>query len=123
MTTTKVPLFTGLDALATQPKVQKPVDRAQLDVVAAANGFPSRDPVATEKPPATGQLAGIGKAPGSHEAPRTPRRYTTGRNVQLNIKATAATVQRIGELADEMGVPLGVVLERAIDALTASRAR
>lgn len=68
---------------------------------------------------ATGQLPGVGKSPDSHELPRLRRRYTTGRNVQLNIKATASTVQRIGELADEMGVPLGVVLARALDALTA----
>jgi hypothetical protein len=123
MTTTKMPLFTGLDALATQAKVQKPVDRAQLDVLAADNGFPSREPVATEKLPATGQLPGVGKPPGSHERPRLRRRYTTGRNVQLNIKATSATVQRMGELADELGVPLGVVLERALNALEASGAK
>ena len=51
---------------------------------------------------------------------RPRRRYTTGRNVQLNIKATSATVQRMGELADKLGVPLGVVLEKALEELARS---
>lgn len=121
MTSTKLPLFTGLVVLAVQPTVRKPVDRAQLDIVAAANDFPSREPVSTGQLPATGQLPGTGEPPGSQQIPRLRRRYTTGRNVQLNIKATAATAQRIGELADELDVPLGVVLELALAALTANR--
>lgn len=50
-------------------------------------------------------------------APRKQRRHTTGRNQQLNIKATAETVARFNRMADEMGVPLGEVLARALDAL------
>jgi hypothetical protein len=52
MTATKMPLFTGLDALATQPVARKPVDRAQLDSLAEAHDFPSR-PVAIGKPSGT----------------------------------------------------------------------
>ncbi|MBK4739222.1 hypothetical protein [Noviherbaspirillum pedocola] len=50
-------------------------------------------------------------------APRKQRRHTTGRNQQVNVKATAETVERFNRIADELGVPLGEVLARALDAL------
>ena len=49
--------------------------------------------------------------------PRLQRRYTTGRNQQINVKATAETIARFYRIADEMNVPLGEVLSRALDAL------
>jgi len=48
---------------------------------------------------------------------RKQRRYTTGRNKQINIKATDETIKRLCQLADARGVPLGVLLEQALDAL------
>jgi hypothetical protein len=117
-TPTKVPLFDGLDDLAAQPTKRKPVDLQQVDELARRNDFPSR-PVATSTLPDTEKLPIGGKVPAT-EQPIRRRRYVTGRNVQLNIKATADTVRRMGELADRMGVPLGVVLERALASLEAS---
>jgi len=45
------------------------------------------------------------------------RRYTTGRNVQVPIKATAETRALLEEMADELQVPFGEVLARALAAL------
>jgi hypothetical protein len=87
------------------PKAQaKPVEPRQIDQIASDLGFPSRQPSAS--------------APAIVEA-MTPRRrrYTTGRNQQLNVKATAATVERFYRLADHQGVPLGELLEQALQAL------
>jgi hypothetical protein len=78
----------------------KSIEKAAIDQVAADNGFPSRQ--ASKLEPAT--------------APRQ-RRYTTGRNQQINVKATAETIALFYQLADEMRVPLGEVLARALDTL------
>ena len=48
------------------------------------------------------------------QPPPTGRRQRTGRNVQLNIRATAATVARFTALADKHGVIFGELLERAL---------
>jgi hypothetical protein len=48
---------------------------------------------------------------------RQQRRYRTGRNKQLNIKATDETVDRFYKLSDEGNITLGEVLERALTAL------
>jgi hypothetical protein len=58
----------------------------------------------------------------SREAPRSankrvPRRYRTGRDQHVGIKTTAETRTRLYKAADERKVPLGVVLELALDAL------
>jgi hypothetical protein len=44
------------------------------------------------------------------------RRYRTGRNQQINIKATAETIERLYRLADSEHLPLGELLARALDA-------
>lgn len=82
-------------------KAPKTVEKAVIDQVAADNGFPSRQPQADVAKP----------------VPRLQRRYTTGRNQQINVKATAETIARFYRIADEMNVPLGEVLSRALDAL------
>jgi len=51
------------------------------------------------------------------EPPATDRRYRTGRNQQINIKATAQVIERLYKLADARHVPLGELLEQALDAL------
>jgi hypothetical protein len=96
--------FGGLDDFGTTDpteKKAKPAQKAAVEQVAAANGFPSRQPAKPEAKP----------------APRQQRRYTTGRNQQINIKATAETIERFYRIADEHRAPLGEVLERALDAL------
>ena len=88
------------------PKAQaKPVEPQQIERIAAEMGFPSRQAVAT---------------PAHPKKPQVRRRYTTGRNQQLNVKATAETVARFYRLADQQGVPLGELLEQALQALEKS---
>ena len=72
-----------------------------LDQLAQASGFPSRQPPKNPAP-----------------APRpSARRHTTGRNQQINVKATPETIARFYRLADERKVVLGELLELALDAL------
>ena len=69
-----------------------------------AHKFPSRQappPPVTERPP--------------------QRRHRTGRNVQLNIKATAATVERFTRLSETSGLVSGELLEKALDAFETAR--
>lgn len=92
--------FGDLDDLAT-PKKAKPVNAADITRIAEENGFPSRQPQA--KP--------------ASEGIRQRRRYTTGRNQQLNLKATAETVNLFYRLTDEWGGTQGELLELALAAL------
>jgi hypothetical protein len=48
------------------------------------------------------------------------RRDKTGRNQQINIKATPEVIERLYRLSDARHVPLGELLEQALDALEAS---
>lgn len=85
------------------PKAQvRPVEAQQIDRIASEMGFPSRQ---------------AATAPAVSQATPHRRRYTTGRNQQLNIKATAETVERFYRLADQQGVPLGELLDQALRAL------
>ena len=101
--------FGDLDDFAPQP-VARPVAADAIDQLAKASGFPSRKAQASLPPDA---------APGSPVA-RPQRRHTTGRNRQINIKATEDTIATLYRIADERGVPLGAVLEQALAALEAS---
>jgi hypothetical protein len=65
--------------------------------VSEANGFPSRE---SRKP-----------------KPKAQRRRVTGRSVQVNIKATQETIDRLNAIADRRGMVLGEVLEHALAAL------
>ncbi len=73
----------------------------QVKAVAAAAQFQSRDP-----PPAHGAVAA-----------RQPRRYRTGRNIQMNIKARAEAIEAFYAIAEGQGWVLGETFERAVDAL------
>ena len=83
----------------------KPVQAQQIERIAAEMGFPSRQAVA---------------APAHPRKTQARRRYTTGRNQQLNVKATAETVAQFYRLADQQGVPLGELLDQALQALEKS---
>jgi hypothetical protein len=48
---------------------------------------------------------------------REPRRYRTGRNIQLNIKARADAIEAFYAIADRQGWVLGETFERAVAAL------
>jgi hypothetical protein len=98
--------FEELAEFDVQPK-SKPVDPKVIERVAQDNNFPSRQPANTTR------AAGESKS----KPARGSRRYVTGRNRQINIKATDATINRLYRLADAAHVPLGELLERALDAL------
>jgi hypothetical protein len=61
--------------------------------ISEAAGFPSREPANV----------------------RQPRRWRTGRNTQINIKATAETVTRFATLADQRGLQFGELLKQLLD--------
>ena len=89
-----------LPSFTTKAKTERPVQTDTIERIAEENNFPSRQ--ATKAP----------------KEPRRKRRvYTTGRNRQFNIKATAETVERFYKMADERKVPLCELLEQALDAL------
>ena len=103
MNTTRANPFSDIETLPAfepKPKATRLIANDQVDKIAEASGFPSRQ--AAAKPPARG---------------RAGRRYKTGRNQQINIKATAQVIERLYKMADARRVPLGQLLEQAIDAL------
>lgn len=83
-----------------KPKAEKPVAKDAVDRIADDNGFPSRQ---------ARKAAAI--------SARKPRVYRTGRNRNFSLKATNEAVERFYRAADEKGVPLGRLLEIALDAL------
>ena len=89
------------------PKPRTPAAARPEEVKALAEGtaFRSRDPKtatpATPAPPLR----------------REPRRYRTGRNVQLNLKVRQEAADAFYRLADSTGLVLGEVFERAVEAL------
>ncbi len=83
-----------------------PAAREQIEQIAEANNFPSRQAQPT-------------RAPAS--SPRKQhRRYKTGRNQQINVKATSQVIERFYALADAKKVPLGELLRQALEALEKS---
>ena len=108
MMSERVNPFGDLNDFAPAGKAEKPKpEKAVIDQVAADNNFPSRQPT----------KVAVAPAPPALPASRQQRRYTTGRNQQINVKATADTIEQFYRLADQMNVPLGEVLARALHAL------
>jgi hypothetical protein len=83
-----------------KPKRETPPEAVRA--VAETAQFHSREPA----PPAK-------KKPAQKE----PRRYVTGRNVQLSVKVSSETRDAFYAIADSQKWVLGVALERAIAAL------
>lgn len=83
-----------------QGRSAKKAPKEDIDRLAQASGFTSRQP----------------QAPVPVTRPAV-RRHTTGRNQQINVKATPETIARFYRLADERKVVLGQLLELALDAL------
>jgi hypothetical protein len=94
-----------LDVSGFTPKApDRPAARPeQVRTVSEAAQFQSREP-RRERLPAS-------------SSKREPRRYRTGRNIQLNIKARAEAIEAFYAIADQRGWVLGETFERAIDAL------
>lgn len=106
--------FSDLDDFASDGAA-KPVPADAIETIAKNAGFPSRKAAtsgASETATGTAETLVPSPAPA-----RAPRRHTTGRNRQINIKATEETIEELYRIADRMGVPLGAVLERALAAL------
>lgn len=55
--------------------------------------------------------------------PPVDRRPRTGRDVQINFKAKAVTVDRFRQVGADQGWSLAITLERALDALMRELAR
>ena len=90
-----------LDLSGFEPKEargRRPAESPEkVRALAEANNFPSRAPARLQPPLRRGRR--------------------TGRNMQLNIKATQETVNLFYRLADSQGWVLGETLERALNAL------
>ncbi len=87
-------------------KPKAPAPPEQVRGVAEQAGFRSREPKAASADP-----------PPVVPERREPRRYRTGRNVQLNLKVRQEAVDAFYRLADERGWVLGEAFERAVSAL------
>ena len=92
-----------------RPANRPAVKPEQVRVVSEAAQFQSREPKRAA-------------APLPRRPRREPRRYRTGRNTQLNIKARTETIEAFYAIADQQGWVLGETFERAIDALKQSLA-
>lgn len=97
----------SLDDFAVKDKPQDAPSKQEVDELSEKLGFPSRQAPTPSVPKET----------------RT-RRYTTGRNRQLNLKVTSAAMDRFYTLADQMeGVPLGEIFDQAIKMLAESQGK
>ncbi|WP_420146229.1 hypothetical protein [Sphingobium sp.] len=107
----------------------KPVPADAIEKIAQSSGFPSRKAGAAKADETanwTGETASPSPAPATptvaaSQPVRQPRRHVTGRNRQINIKATEETIEELYRIADAMNLPLGAVLEHALAALDRQR--
>ena len=102
MSTRNNPFAKLADAATFQTKAPRaePVSDAAIEHIAQNRNFPSREAPRSAAKPA-----------------RQVRRYRTFRDQHLGIKTTVETKERFYKAADERKVPLGVLLELALDAL------
>jgi hypothetical protein len=104
MSTRKNPFATLADAAQFEPKPPRaqPASNDAIEQIAERRNFPSRE------------------APNvAAKAVRKQRRYRTGRDQRIPIKATAETATRFYSAADARNVPLGEMLRITLDALDA----
>jgi hypothetical protein len=83
-----------------KPKPDKLVQKESISRIAEDNKFPSRQAPKSPTP-----------------RKREQRRYRTGRNQHLGIKATGETIERFYKAVDARNVPSGELLRLALDAL------
>ena len=123
MTAERVNPFGDLGDFSAAPAKTKTGHLDVAEEVAAANGFTSRQPAK----PVTAAAAPLEPAAAAPTTPNKPpkealpsRRRTTGRSEQVNIKTTFAAKKRLMEISVERDIPLGEVLELALEALEES---
>lgn len=93
-------------------------DKLAIRKAAEARGFGSREPEQVAEPaPVPPSAVEIEPVPARATVRRRSRQRITGRNQQLNIKATEATITRFYDITDAQGWVLGETLEQALDAL------
>ena len=109
--------------MMTKPRASIFEEPEELDL----SGFAPKSAPDTDAPPAekvravaeaahfTSREARPQKA--ASPAKRAPRRHRTGRNVQLNLKASQETVDAFYAMSDKQGWVLGETLELAVQAL------
>jgi hypothetical protein len=103
--TRKNPFATLAEAstFQTKPARMQPVPNNEaIERIAKTRNFPSREAPNVEAKPV-----------------RKQRRYRTGRDQRIPIKATAETATRFYNAADARNVPLGEMLRITLDALDA----
>ena len=99
----------------------KPVPAETIEKIAESSGFPSRKAgVATARETASETVETASPSPAPLPT-RQLRRHVTGRNRQINIKATEETITELYRIAYAMNLPLGAVLEQALVALEQQR--
>src|ERR1700748_2536892 len=79
---------------------RRDVSVAAIDKIAAQENFPSRAPAPVSSAPVFSAAAAPAAIP--DPAHQIRRRRVTGRNQQLNIKATSEAIQHFYELANEL---------------------
>jgi hypothetical protein len=79
-----------------------PPTRAAIRKISEENHFPSRAPAMMRA------------------QPKSQRRRRTGRNAQINIKATQETIDRLAAISDRQSWVFGETLQHALDALEQS---
>ena len=106
MNTSRANPFADIESLPkfdSKPSGAKSVTNDQIEKIVDANGFPSRQ--ATRAPARV----------------KVGRRYKTGRNQQINIKATPQVIEQLYKMADARRIPLGELLEQALGALESAQ--
>ena len=104
--------FGDLNDFAPAAPKAKAGHREVVDQVAEQHGFPSRQPV---KP--TAPAPADPPAPAGEREKLPSRRKLTGRSEQVNIKTTFAAKKRLMEISVERDMPLGEILELALETL------
>ena len=89
----------------------------QVKAISETASFVSREPPGKPLQSAPAPATRTSRQAPRELTTREPRRYRTGRNIQLNIKARAETVERFYAIADRHGWVLGETFERAVAAL------
>jgi hypothetical protein len=89
-----------------------PFEGTELDV----SGFRPTAKTTPLRPDAIRQVSEAQNFP-SRTPSRTLRRRRTGRNMQVSIKATRETIERLVAISDANRWPFGETLEHALDAL------